>query len=171
MPVETIAALEDAFNNCIEALLKYCSLRQRPLDRHEVYTLYDVLFYLFYSIIYSIILYFAILLLCVIVYLLSYIAIVYSIMSYMSYIMLCFLWRSGEPDVSGRVPHPAPERGAGTGDPRRPFGPAADAASGGRAPRGEPSRLGALKLISYILYVLLLWKDIDIECIEYIVTI
>lgn len=82
VPVETIAALEDAFNNCIEALLKYCSLRQRPLDRHEVYTLYDVLFYLFYSIIYSIILYFAILLLCVIVYLLSYIAIVYSIMSY-----------------------------------------------------------------------------------------
>eukprot|EP00438_Fugacium_kawagutii_P003514 Skav224776 [mRNA] locus=scaffold4598:9218:11521:+ [translate_table: standard] len=31
VPVEGIAALEDAFNNCIEALLKYCSLRQRGL--------------------------------------------------------------------------------------------------------------------------------------------
>lgn len=31
VPVEGIAALEDAFNNCIEALLKYCSLRQRAL--------------------------------------------------------------------------------------------------------------------------------------------
>lgn len=30
-PVERIAALEDAFNNCIESLLKYCSLRQRFL--------------------------------------------------------------------------------------------------------------------------------------------
>ena len=29
--MERIAALEDAFNNCIEALLKYCSLRQRFL--------------------------------------------------------------------------------------------------------------------------------------------
>ena len=35
VPVEGIAALEDAFNNCIESLLKYCSLRQRPLVRHE----------------------------------------------------------------------------------------------------------------------------------------
>eukprot|EP00913_Durusdinium_trenchii_P002833 g2621.t1 len=31
--VEGIAALEDAFNNCIEALLKYCSLRQRLVSR------------------------------------------------------------------------------------------------------------------------------------------
>ena len=30
-PVKRIAALEDAFNNCIESLLKYCSLRQRFL--------------------------------------------------------------------------------------------------------------------------------------------
>ena len=29
--MERIAALEDAFNNCIESLLKYCSLRQRFL--------------------------------------------------------------------------------------------------------------------------------------------
>ena len=37
VPVEGIAALEDAFNNCIESLLKYCSLRQRRLERryHE----------------------------------------------------------------------------------------------------------------------------------------
>lgn len=32
-PVERIAALEDAFNNCIESLLKYCSLRQRLVSR------------------------------------------------------------------------------------------------------------------------------------------
>ncbi|CAE7710896.1 pksN [Symbiodinium necroappetens] len=31
--VEGIAALEDAFNNCIEALLRYCSLRQRLVLR------------------------------------------------------------------------------------------------------------------------------------------
>lgn len=31
--VEGIAALEDAFNNCIEALLRYCSLRQRLVSR------------------------------------------------------------------------------------------------------------------------------------------
>ena len=29
--MKRIAALEDAFNNCIESLLKYCSLRQRFL--------------------------------------------------------------------------------------------------------------------------------------------
>mmetsp|Transcript_106953 Transcript_106953/g.255238 ORF Transcript_106953/g.255238 Transcript_106953/m.255238 type:complete len:1036 (-) Transcript_106953:117-3224(-) len=33
LPVETIAALEDAFNNCIEALLRYCSVRQRFVSR------------------------------------------------------------------------------------------------------------------------------------------
>ncbi|CAL1161882.1 unnamed protein product [Cladocopium goreaui] len=33
VPVEGIAALEDAFNNCIESLLKYCSLRQRLVSR------------------------------------------------------------------------------------------------------------------------------------------
>eukprot|EP00434_Breviolum_minutum_P038976 symbB.v1.2.034588.t1/scaffold4493.1/size40535/4 len=32
-PVERIAALEDAFNNCIESLLKHCSLRQRLVSR------------------------------------------------------------------------------------------------------------------------------------------
>jgi len=31
--VEGIAALEDAFNNCIEALLRYCSARQRLVSR------------------------------------------------------------------------------------------------------------------------------------------
>lgn len=33
LPVEAIAALEDAFNNCIEALLRYCSVRQRFVSR------------------------------------------------------------------------------------------------------------------------------------------
>ncbi|CAE7651968.1 pksN, partial [Symbiodinium pilosum] len=33
LPVEAIAALEDAFNNCIEALLRYCSARQRFVSR------------------------------------------------------------------------------------------------------------------------------------------
>ncbi|CAJ1342409.1 unnamed protein product [Effrenium voratum] len=32
-PVECIAALEDSFNNCIEALLRYCSLRERLVNR------------------------------------------------------------------------------------------------------------------------------------------
>jgi len=31
--VEAIAALEDAFNNCIEALLRYCAARQRFVSR------------------------------------------------------------------------------------------------------------------------------------------
>lgn len=42
MPVEGIAALEDAFNNCIESLLKYCSLRQRRLEQRNHETLVAV---------------------------------------------------------------------------------------------------------------------------------